>query len=502
MNRLKVKDQQAIVTLNERGWSVRKIARELGLDRVTVRRYIRLAAKSSSPRTGFLESEDSKSPVVRTGSRANSSSSCAPWAEQIKTAYQAGLSVQRIYQDLVCEHGFSGSYDSVWRYVKRLAPQAGILPFRRMESAPGQELQVDFGQGAWILQPERRRKTHVFRCVLSCSRKAYSEAVFRQDTETFVRALENAFRSFGGVTATVVIDNLKAGVIRADQYDPDLNPKLADFARHYGTVILPCKPAMARHKGKVEAAVKYVQNNAIKGRVFDSLSAQNLFLKQWEKNVAGKRIHGTTRQQVDLLFESIERAALRPLPPDLFPMFLEVRRSVHRDGHVEFGRAYYPVPPEYVGSRIWVRQQNQLIYLYNERHEQIAVHAAAEPGKFTTDPHHIHSRKRHIIERGKDHLLDQCRLIGSFTGTWAEAMMQVRGPQGLRVMQGLLRLADQYPALSLEQAARIATHHGTWRLSDLKRLLELPGNVVQLDFLDTHPLIRPMEAYRILSDGQ
>ena len=111
MNRLKVKDQQTIVTLYERGWPVRKIARELGLDRATVRRYIGAGAKSPTPRTGSLESKDSKSPGVRTGSWSSNSSLCEPWTEQIKAAYQSGLSIERIYQDLVCEHGFSGSYD-------------------------------------------------------------------------------------------------------------------------------------------------------------------------------------------------------------------------------------------------------------------------------------------------------------------------------------------------------------------------------------------------------
>lgn len=116
---------------------------------------------------------------------------------------------------------------------------------------------------------------------------------------------------------------------------------------------------------------------------------------------------------------------------------------------------------------------------------------------FTTDPTHLHSRKRHLIERGVDHLLDRCRLLGPGCGSWAEAMQQVRGPQGLRVMMGLLQLAEKHPVAELEKAARTATHHGAWRLRDLKRLLELPGNVVQLDFLETHPLIRSLDAYRL-----
>jgi transposase len=414
----------------------------------------------------------------------------------IEQGLLAGLSAQRIYQDLVADHGFIGGYDSVKRFVRRLS-QRTEPPFRRMECAPGQELQVDFGLGAWVIEEGRRRRPHLFRAVLSHSRKAYSEAVWGQTSESFIRCLENAFRYFGGVPATVVIDNLKAGVIQADWFDPELNPKLEEFARHYGTVILPTKPATPRHKGKVESGVKYAQNNAVKGRSFASLAAQNSFLSDWEKNVADTRIHGTTRRQVGNLFEEVERPALQPLPVSLFPVFEEALRTVHRDGYVEFKKAYYSAPPEYVGRQVWVRQETRLLRLYNSRREQIALHALAEPGKFTTDPAHLHSRKRHIIERGADYLLDRCRMIGPLTGTWAEAMHQTRGLQSLRVMQGLLQLAEKHPVVELEKAASVATHHGTWRLRDLKRLLELPGNVVQLDFLETHPLIRSLDAYRI-----
>ena len=299
-------------------------------------------------------------------------------------AFQAGLSVQRIYQDLVVEHQFAGSYHAVRRFVRRQHGGAE-LPFRRMECALGQELQVDFGQGAWVVEHGKRRRTHLFRCVLSHSRKGYGEAVWRQTTESFIRCLENAFRHFGGVSATVVIDNLKAGVIQADWFDPEINPKLEEFARHYGTAILPTKPAMPRHKGKVEAGVKYEQNNAVKGRSFESLAAQNLFLAEWEKNTADTRIHGTTRQQVGRLLETVERPALRALPAMVFPVFVEAPRTVHRDGHVEFQCAYYSVPPEYVGRQVWVRQEARLLRIYNQRREQIALHAGAEPGKFTTD---------------------------------------------------------------------------------------------------------------------
>ncbi len=500
MYQLKVKQQQSIIALQEQGWSGRRIARELGLNRGTVGKYLAGDSKpATNPQTGSGEADRSKPATnPQTGSAATPgpASLCEPWREQIEAGLAQGLSIQRIYQDLVAGQQFAGSYFAVRRFVLRRVSSED-LPFRRMECAPGQELQVDFGLGAWVMENGQRRRPHLFRAVLSHSRKGYSEAVWRQTSESFIRCLENAFRSFGGVTATVVIDNLKAGVIQADWYDPELNPKLEEFARHYGTVILPTKPVMPRHKGKVEAAVKYAQNNAVKGRTFESLAAQNAYLADWEKSVADTRIHGTTRRQVGRLFEEVERPALQPLPSSLFPVFEEARRTVHRDGYVEFKRAYYSAPPEYVGRQVWVRQETRLLRLYNTRREQIALHALAEPGKFTTDPAHLHSRKRHIIERGADYLLDRCRRLGPLTGTWAQAMHQTRGPQSLRVMQGLLQLAETYPAAELEKAARIATHHGTWRLRDLKRLLELPGNVVQLDFLEAHPLIRSLDAYRI-----
>jgi transposase len=501
MHQLKVTQQQTIIALHQQGWSKRRIARELGVDRSAVRRYLAAAeAKSpTDPRTGS-DAPTSKPPTPRTGSEtlngAGPESLCEPWRAVIEAARATGLSIERIHQDLVVEHQFAGSYDSVWRFVRK---QEGVLepPFRRMEGAPGQELQVDFGLGAWVIEDGKRRRPHLFRTVLSCSRKGYSEAVWRQTTESFLRGLENAFRHYGGVPATVVIDNLKAGVLQADWFDPDLNPKLEEFARHYGTVILPTKPQMPRHKGKIEAGVKYAQNNAVAGRTFASLAEQNRFLAEWERTVADTRIHGTTRQQVGKFFETVERAALRALPASLFPAFEEARRTVHRDGYVEFRRAYYSVPPEYVGHTVWVRRETRLVRVLNSRREPIALHAEAEPGKFTTDPAHLHSRKRHVIERGADYLLDRCRLLGPHTGTWAEQMHGQRGPQGLRVMLGLLQLAEKHPVAQLERAAQVATQHTAWRLRDLKRLLEQPANVIQLQFLETHPLIRPLDAYRV-----
>lgn len=412
----------------------------------------------------------------------------------VEAGLDRGLSAQRIYQDLVSERSFEGSYDSVKRFVRQLE-QANPLPYRRIETAPGQEAQVDFGQGAWVIENGRRRRPHVLRVVLSHSRKGYTEAFWRQSTENFIRGLENALRHFGGVVSTLVIDNLRAAVKKADWFEPELNPKVVSFCEHYGTVILPTKPAMPRHKGKVEAGVDYVQENALAGKQFDSLAAQNLHLAHWESTVADTRIHGTTRQQVGKHFLQVERPALRPLPVSLFPCFNEAPRKVHRDGYVEVDKAYYSTPPEYVRRSVWARWDAKIVRLFNERMESIAVHVKAEPGKFATDPAHIHDHKRSFIERGAEWILDRCRVLGQGAGTWAETLYQQRGPECLRVLQGLLSLAEKHPASQINQACQLALGHGAWHLRDLRELLARPVAQEQLGLIETHPLIRDLKAY-------
>jgi transposase len=224
--------------------------------------------------------EPSKPAISPAGSKPGRVSHCEPFESFIKAGLDSRLSAQRIYQDLVSEQKFAGSYDSVKRFVRQLQ-QANPLPFRRMESEPGQEAQVDFGQGAWVVQDGRRRRPHVLRLVLSHSRKGYTEAFWQQTTENFIRGIENAFRHWGGVVPILVIDNLRAAVKKVDWFEPELNPKVISFCEHYGTVILPTKPAMPRHKGKVEAGVKYVQDNGLAGKQFDGLGAQNVHLAHW-----------------------------------------------------------------------------------------------------------------------------------------------------------------------------------------------------------------------------
>jgi len=423
-------------------------------------------------------------------------SDCEPYRPIILAKLDQGLCAQRIWQDLVGDHGFGSGYDSVKRFVRKLGA-VQPLPFRRMECPPGAECQVDFGKGAPLIAPKGpRRKSHVFRTVLGFSRKGYSEATLRQTTDDFLLCLENAFWDWGGVPRIVTIDNLKAAVKHPDWYDPELNPKVQSFCDHYGTVILPTKPYHPRHKGKVERGVGYVQDNGLKGRTFASIPDENRHLQNWESTVADTRIHGTTRRQVGRMFQEVERPALLPLPAGRFPFFQEARRSVHRDGHVEVQKAYYSVPPEYLGREVWVRWDGRMVRVYNHRMEQIAIHAQHQPGQFSTQGAHIDSRKVSAVERGTDWLLRQVSLIGENSEKWAAAMMLERGIAGIRVLQGLIHLANRHDSAAIERACRVALTHHAFRLRAIRELIKRGGGEQeQFEFLQEHEIIRDLSSY-------
>jgi len=269
------------------------------------------------------------------------------------------------------------------------------------------------------------------------------------------------------------------------------------FCQHYGTVILPTRPATPRHKGKIESGIGYVKGNALKGLVFASLAEQNAHLARWESQVADHRIHGTTRKQVKKLFEQ-ERPALLPLPAGHFPCFQEGQRWVHRDAHVEVAKAYYSVPPEYVGRQVWVRWEARTVRIYNHRFEQVALHARHEPGRFSTQPAHLDSRKISGVEQGAEALLERAGKIGEHAGRWAEAMLRERGIAGVRVLLGLVHLTPKHPASAVDDACRLALSHRAFRLKTLRQLLQDRTKQEEFDFIEEHPLIRNLSDYGCL----
>jgi hypothetical protein len=194
------------------------------------------------------------------------------------------------------------------------------------------------------------------------------------------------------------------------------------------------------------------------------------------------RIHGTTKRQVrQQQFEDVERPALQPLPRSRFPFFHEARRKVCRDGHIEVAKAYYSMPPEYIGRDVWVRWETRVVRVFDDKWRQIAIHARTAEGQFQTDPNHIPSRRQTVIERN--------------------AVIQSRGIEGVRVILGLKALARSNSAAALNAACNTALSSGLLRLRTIRELLVRGGGEAQqqqqFDFLDEHPVIRPLSTYAI-----
>jgi hypothetical protein len=296
---------------------------------------------------------------------------------------------------------------------------------------------------------------------------------------------------------TLVIDNLRAAVTKADWYEPELHPKLRSFSEYYGVVILPTRPYTPRHKGKIESGVKYVKNNALKGRRFSSLEDHNEFLRHWEMTTADTRIHGTTKQQVAKLFNESERAALAPLPVERFPFFREREHTVNRDGHVQVDGAYCSVPPEHFRRTVWVRWDSRHVRIFNHQLEVIRVHSKQQTkGRFSTHPSDIVPEKMSGVERGTEWLLRRASSIGTHADRWAQEVIGSRGVEGIRTVMGLINLANRQPSRLIDKACEIAVSYGAYRLKNVRELVKRQAaKQEQLEFMEEHPIIRDIGIY-------
>ena len=285
-----------------------------------------------------------------------SASACAVHRDAIELGLSRGRNAMAIWQDLVDTRGFAGGYQSVKRFVRKLLGGPSKEACAVIETAVGEEAQVDYGTGPMVRDPHsgKYRRMRLFVLTLGYSRKSVRLLVFQSSTQTWAELHEQAFRRLGGCTRVVVLDNLGEGVLKPDIYDPTLNPVYADMLRHYGVVAMPCRVADPDRKGKVESGVGHAQKTPLKGMRFESPQEAQAYLDHWEARWADTRIHGTTKRQVAAMFAE-ERPALLPLPVEPFRYYQYGERTVHLDGCVEVEAAYYGAPPGWIGRRVSVQ---------------------------------------------------------------------------------------------------------------------------------------------------
>jgi transposase len=490
--------QQRIKALLALGWPERRVARETGVHRNTVRRYAEEArakcTKTPADPGGEAGAAEAPSRVVRRPFAA------AGFRAEIVEAIRAGDSAQVIYQHLVERYGYVGSYDSVKRYVRHLKEGRPRALVGVMHHAPGEEAQVDYFQGAptWHPESDRYKRPWVFRMTLCHSRHGYEEAVWKLDLPTFLQLHERAFRDLGGVVQVIRHDNMTAGVSRACQFDPDSNVRYLAFAAHWGFVPLPTRPYHPEENGKQERSGGYCKHNAYrKGERFESLDAHNAHLRRWNERWARTRVHGTTRRQVYAHYLETDLPALQSCPTENFRLFECGTRKVHVDAHVEVAGAFYPVPLQLIGESVHVRWDSNLIRVSHQSTE-VALHARVQPGRWAIapgrDPAELVSTQRTHL----DSLKRRCSDLGPEVRSWADAAYEERGIRTFKLLQGVLGLAKTHTRAQMRRAAGLALAQRHFRYAAFKSLLSAPAPALpERRLITKHPVIRPMEQYAL-----
>src|SRR5438093_1260991 len=434
--------------------------------------------------------------VVPQPGRAPSASACEPFRELIERALERRRNAMAIWQDLVDAHGFSARYSSVRRFVqtlRRTAPE----PHAVITTAPGEEAQVDYGDGPMVRHPVtgKYRRTRLFVLTLGYSRKSVRLLAWRSSAQVWAELHERAFRRLGGTTRVVVLDNLREGVITPDVYDPALNPLYRDVLAHYGVVALPCRVRNPDRKGKVEAGVGHAKKTPLKGLRFESLEEAQTYLDRWEERWADNRIHGTTKRQVAVMFAE-EKPALRELPIEPFRYYRYGERTVNLDGCVEVEAAYYSAPPGWIGRKLQVHWDELHVRLLAPKTGQLLrEHLRTHRGFHRIEEEDLPAR----TPRSTEALLYRAHRAGTHIGTLCEQIHRTDGEPGVRRILGVLALARKHGGAVVEDAAQAALEMGAPSYRFLRRYLErrppVPLTLRQVD-----PLIRQLTLYRDLID--
>ena len=533
MNVLSDEKRQQVVALGRLGWPLRRIEAETGIRRETASRYLRVAGievagrgrRGSKPAISRRVSTDPGSkPAIPEGvstdsgpakaansgelptdpgqiepkpTRAPSASACEAYREEIVHALGLGRNAMAIWQDLVDDHGFAARYSSVKRFVSKLrgaqAPEARVV----ITTAPGEEGQVDYGEGPMVLDRRtgKYRRTRLFVMTLGHSRKAVRLLREKSSSQIWAQLHEEAFRRLGGTVKLIVLDNLREGVLTPDIYDPALNPLYRDVLAHYGVVALPCRVGDPDRKGKVESGIGHTQKTPLKGLRFESLEEAQRYLDRWEERWADTRIHGTTKRQVAAMFAE-ERPHLGALPLEPFRYYRYGERTVNLDGCVEVDAAYYGAPAGWIGRRVHVQWDELHVRLLDPRSGRLLrEHVVQRRGHHRIKDEDRPTRTPHSTEA----LLHRARTAGVHIGRLCDRIHQSDGILGARRILGILWLGRKHGAAALDDAAKAALELELPTYRFVRRYLERrPAPLLSLRQVD--PLIRQLTLYRDLID--
>lgn len=473
-----VVEAREILRLWLRTYGLHDIARMVGVDRKTVRRYVRAAVDAGLDRSGDEgQLGDDLLGAVRTGHPAGRGESWGRLeAERAFIAERLGqeLHLTKIHQ-LLERRGVIVPYRTLHRFAtSELGFGRTRATVRLDDGEPGAELQVDFGRMGLVPDPrgERRRVAHGLIFTPAVSRYSFCWLTLEQTTAAVIEGFEEAWVFYGGVFRVAIPDNLTPVVITADPLAPRFNVAFLEYAQSRGFVIDPARVRTPTDKGRVERTVPYCRDSGFAGEDFISFTDARAWMVRWSREVAGERVHGTTARRPREHFEAVERAALLPPPASRYDLPHYASATVARDRHVAVAKALYSVPGEHIGEQVEVRADQKLVRI-SQRGELLKVHPRKPAGGRSTDPADFPEPVRAYATRDLGYLQRAAAEHGASIGGYAEQLLGGPLPwTKMRQVYRLLGLVRRYGAERVETACGRARALDVVDVTRIARMLE------------------------------
>jgi transposase len=470
------------------GVGKKTLAKSLGIARNTIREIINQAIVSGLTRDSSLEQLDQ---VVERLQENRNKKKEQPSSIQLKlVAYHQqmkdwleipAMTITQMVR-LLAEQGTTISETSIRTYVRRNFDQTPRSTIH-MITAPGRQAQVDFGYMGLMKEPAtgKLRKSYAFIMTLSHSRYRFVRFVFHQNIANWIDCHIRAFTFFHGVPHTILIDNLKDGVIKPDIYDPLLNKAYGELEKHYGFIIDTAKVREAKHKGKVERSVAITRQQLIAGREYESINEANQKAVSWCKDEIAQRITRSTGKTPWDLFIREDQPALKPIPSTAYECSVWQRGIVHRDQHVVFAGSFYSLPYQYVGQILDIRATTKIVQFFLEM-KLLKTHViATNKGQWITDQLDYPEGARIFLEQDEQYCLTKGQEVGNATNEFLTLILTPSSLTRRRKAQAVLRLAEKYGTERLESACRRAIAFGNLEYLSLKNILAKDLDKVPLE---------------------
>jgi len=448
--------------------NISQIAAQSGLDRKTIRKYIKEITRRGI--TSFdQEKIESILPEIMppiTGRPATSRQTLEPFKEEISnliTQKQDKLKPKSAYEVITEIHGLEGqiSYSSFKRFVH----DNGIVLNNnsstcRFECEPGEHVQIDYGKMGLLYDPAtgNNRTVYAFIGTLGYSRLKFVEFVYSQNQQSFTQSHVRMFNFFGGVPKVIYLDNLKTGVIKPDLYDPTINKAYAELAEYYGCFLNPCRPGKPKDKPIVERDVQTVREEFKKRKAIDNkldIVESNKYILDWSINKYGQRAHGTTGEKPYEEFLSVEKQTLIELPPEEFKAAFWIQATVHPDHFIQVQKKSYSIPDEHVRKKVMVKVTDKQVFVYLEN-ELIKTHLIPK-GKRQTDLNDFPENMQAAMNKDMPYALRKS--AEEICPEFGELITRILEPHAFINMKkalGLISVASKYPADIIASASLIA----------------------------------------------